>query len=162
MARVCSVGTRGLGRSRLPSRRDPPHASASEPDKGQLMSGTKRHIEGLGTVSVPVDDQDIALAFYVDTVGLSKLRDNPTSGGGRWIELASGGESVSISLESAALGTSRGVIGVGFHTLDAEATRAALRDAGVDADEILRWVGVPPRLAFRDPGGNAFAISQLQ
>jgi catechol 2,3-dioxygenase-like lactoylglutathione lyase family enzyme len=125
------------------------------------MTATKTHITGIRTVSVPVDDQDAALAFYVNTLGFTKLRDNPTPGGGRWIELAPGDHSVIVTLEPAAPGTTRGAIGIRFATEDAEAAHTALRDAGVDTDEILRWPGVPPMFAFRDPDGNAFSITEL-
>ena len=125
------------------------------------MSATKTHITGIRTVSVPVDDQDRALAFYVDTLGFTPLRDHPTPGGGRWIELAPGDDSVVITLEPAAPNVSRGAIGVRFTTEDAEAAYVALRDAGVDTDEILRWPGVPLMFAFRDPDGNAFSITEL-
>lgn len=124
------------------------------------MSATKTHITGIRTVSVPVDDQDRAVAFYVDVLGFTKLRDNPTPGGGRWIELAPGDESVVITLEPAAPGVSRGAIGIRFTTGDADAAHAALRDAGVDTEEILRWPGVPPMFAFRDPDGNAFSVTE--
>lgn len=125
------------------------------------MSATKTHITGVRTVSVLVDDQDTALTFYVETLGFTKLRDNPTPGGGRWIELAPGDESVIITLEPAPSDTPRGTIGIRFSTHDAEAAHAALRDAGVDTDEILRWPGVPPMFAFRDPDGNAFSVTEL-
>lgn len=125
------------------------------------MSPTKTHITGVRTVSIQVDDQDAALAFYVDVLGFTKLRDNPTPGGGRWIELAPGDQSVIVTLESAAPGVSRGPIGIRFSTDDAEAAHAALREAGVDTDEILRWPGVPPMFAFRDPDGNAFSVTEL-
>ncbi|TQJ51849.1 VOC family protein [Phycicoccus sp. SLBN-51] len=125
------------------------------------MSPTKTHITGVRTVSIQVDDQDAALAFYVDVLGFTKLRDNPTPGGGRWIELAPGDQSVILTLESAAPGVSRGPIGIRFSTDDAEAAHAALREAGVDTDEILRWPGVPPMFAFRDPDGNAFSVTEL-
>lgn len=125
------------------------------------MSGTKTHITGVRTVSVQVEDQDAALAFYVDILGFTKLRDNPTPAGGRWIELTPGDDSVIITLEPAPPGTSRGAIGIRFATEDAQAAHAALRDAGVDTDEILRWPGVPPMFAFRDPDGNAFSITEL-
>ena len=125
------------------------------------MSATKTHITGIRTVSVPVDDQDTALAFYVGTLGFTKLRDNPTPGGGRWIELAPGDDRVIITLEPAAPGASRGAIGIRFTTESADSAHAALLDAGVDTDEILRWPGVPPMFAFRDPDGNAFSITEL-
>ncbi|HEV7172273.1 VOC family protein [Pedococcus sp.] len=125
------------------------------------MSDTTTHITGIRTVSVPVEDQDAALAFYVDVLGFTKLRDNPTPGGGRWIELAPGEDRVVITLEPATPGVTRGPISIRFTTQDAEAAHAALRDAGVDTDEILSWPGVPPMFAFRDPDGNAFSITEL-
>ena len=36
---------------------------------------TKTHITGIRTVSIPVDDQEAALAFYVDTLGFALLRN---------------------------------------------------------------------------------------
>ncbi len=99
--------------------------------------------------------------FYVGTLGFTKLRDTPPPGGGPWIELAAGDDSVIVTLEPAIPRASRGPIGIRFSTQDAEAAHAALRDAGVDTDEILRWPGVPPMVAFRDPDANAFSITEL-
>jgi lactoylglutathione lyase len=125
------------------------------------MIATKTHITGVRAVSVSVADQDAALDFYVGTLGFTKLRDNPTPNGGRWIELAPGDENIIITLEPAAPDTSRGAISVRFSTDDAEAAHAALHTAGVDTDEILRWPGAPPMFAFRDPDGNVFSITEL-
>ena len=33
-----------------------------------------------------------------------------------------------------------------------------LRASGVDADEVLRWAGVPRMFAFRDQDGNGMEI----
>jgi len=124
------------------------------------MSATKTHITGIRTVSIPVDDQDAALRFYVDTLGFTTLRDNPTPNGGRWIELAPGTDDVIVTLEPAAPDVTRGAIGIRFTTDDAEAAHAELQTAGVDTDEILRWPGVPAMFAFRDPDGNALSITE--
>lgn len=124
------------------------------------MSATPTHITGIRTVSIPVDDQDAALRFYVATLGFTTLRDKPTPNGGRWIELAPGNDDVIVTLELAAPDLARGAIGIRFTTDDAEAARAQLRTAGVDTDEILRWPGVPAMFAFRDPDGNAFSITE--
>ena len=118
------------------------------------------HITGIRTVSIPVDDQDTALTFYVDTLGFTKLRDVPTPNGGRWIELAPGDSSVIVTLEPAAADVTRGAIGIRFTTDDADAAHASLRGAGVDTDEILRWPSAPAMFAFRDPDGNAFSITE--
>jgi catechol 2,3-dioxygenase-like lactoylglutathione lyase family enzyme len=124
------------------------------------MTPSGTHIIGVRTVSIPVNDQEAALRFYVDTLGFTKLRDNPTPGGGRWIELAPGSDTVVVTLEPAAPDQSRGAIGIRFITDDAEAARAELQAAGVDTDEILRWPGVPAMFAFRDPDGNTFSLTE--
>ena len=124
------------------------------------MTAASTHITGIRTVSIPVDDQDAALRFYTETLGFTVLRDNPTPNGGRWIELAPGGDNAVVTLEPAAPGLTRGAIGIRFTTDDAEAAHDALAGAGVDADEILRWPGVPAMFAFRDPDGNAFSITE--
>ena len=124
------------------------------------MSATTTHITGVRTVSIPVDNQDAALRFYVDTLGFTTLRDTPTPAGRRWIELAPGADDVIVTLEPAAPDVTRGAIGIRFTTNNAEAAHAALQAAGVDTDEILRWPGVPAMFAFRDPDGNAFSITE--
>jgi catechol 2,3-dioxygenase-like lactoylglutathione lyase family enzyme len=124
------------------------------------MTATLTHITGVRAISIPVNDQDAALRFYVDTLGFAVLRDNPTPNGGRWIELAPGEDNPVVTLEPAAADVTRGAIGIRFTTDDAEAAHAALAAAGVDTDEILRWPGVPAMFAFRDPDGNAFSITE--
>ena len=119
------------------------------------------HITGIRTVSIPVDDQERALPFYVDTLGFALLRDMPTPNGGRWIELAPVEGHVILTLEPARPDVSRGAIGIRFTTDDIEAAHRELAARGVDVDEILRWQGIPPMFAFRDPDGNAFSITAL-
>ena len=118
-------------------------------------------ITGVRAISIPVDDQDAALHFYVDTLAFSVVRDNPTPDGGRWIELVPGNDAETVvTLEVAAPNITRGAIGIRFTTADADAAHTALRSAGVDTDDILRWQGVPAMFAFRDPDGNAFSITE--
>jgi lactoylglutathione lyase len=119
---------------------------------------TAPHITGIRTVSIPVEDQEDALAWYTGTLGFRLLRDAPTPNG-RWIELAPGDASVIVTLEPARPGIIRGAIGIRFTSDDVEAAHAALASAGVAADDILRWPGVPPMFGFRDPDGNAFSIT---
>jgi catechol 2,3-dioxygenase-like lactoylglutathione lyase family enzyme len=123
------------------------------------MTAAKPVITGVRTVSVPVDDQEQALRFYLDTLGFTVLRDEPIPTG-RWIELAPGGDNVVVTLEQATADVTRGPITIRFTTDDAAAAHAALNAAGVDTDEILQWPGVPPMFAFRDPDGNAFSITE--
>jgi lactoylglutathione lyase len=120
---------------------------------------TNTHITGIRTVSIPVDSQDAALQFYVETLGFTLLRDAPTPNG-RWIELAPGDESIIVTLEPAAANVTRGSIGIRFTTDDIDAAHAALTDRDVEADEVLRWPGIPAMFAFRDPDGNAYSITE--
>jgi len=124
------------------------------------MTNTKTHITGVRTVSIPVEDQDAALRFYIDTLGFTKVRDDPTPSGGRWIELAPGTDTTIVTLEPAAPDQTRGAISIRFTSDDADAAHAELQAAGVDTDEILRWPEVPPMFAFRDPDGNTFSITE--
>ena|SRR2546430_1506920 len=124
------------------------------------MTATSTHITGVRAISIPVNHQESALRFYVDTLGFTVLRDNPTPNGGRWIELAPGDNNPVVTLEPGAPDVTRGAIGIRFTTDDAEAAHAALEAASVDTDEILRWPGVPAMFAFRDPDGNAFSITE--
>ena len=109
-------------------------------------------------MGVPVTDQDRALAFYV-ALGFETRLDVPMGEGRRWIEVAPAGAATSIALVPAHDGVPAGVeTGVRFISEDVDADHVALRWGGVDADEVLRWEGVPPMFAFRDPDGNGLEI----
>jgi lactoylglutathione lyase len=116
-------------------------------------------ITGVRTVGVPVRDQDQALDFYVGTLGFDKRLDVDMGGGRRWIEVAPSGAATSIALVRSHEGLPAGVeTGVRFVSPDADALHASMRASGVDADEVLRWEGVPPMFAFRDLDGNGMEI----
>jgi catechol 2,3-dioxygenase-like lactoylglutathione lyase family enzyme len=116
--------------------------------------GTTR-ITQIGTVIVPVADQERALEFYVGTLGFEKRLDAPF-GDGRWIEVAPPGAATSLALVPGP------GVEVSFATTDAAADHAALRERGVDADPELIRMGeyVPPMFTFRDPDGNRFRVVQ--
>jgi lactoylglutathione lyase len=116
-------------------------------------------ITGVRTVGVPVADQDRALKFYVETLGLEKRLDVPLGHGNRWIEVAPAGAATTIALVVAHEGVPAGVeTGIRFTTEHADALQAEMRAHGVDAGEMLRWEGVPPMFAFRDQDGNGLEI----
>jgi catechol 2,3-dioxygenase-like lactoylglutathione lyase family enzyme len=125
----------------------------------QTHTQTSAPITGMLTVGVPVVDQDRARAFYAETLGFETRLDVPAGNGSRWIELAPPGGGVSIALERAREGHPAGVeTGIRFTTADADVAHAVLRSRGVDADDVLRWPGVPPMFAFRDQDGNGLEI----
>jgi catechol 2,3-dioxygenase-like lactoylglutathione lyase family enzyme len=119
---------------------------------------TAPQITHIGTVIVPVADQDRALEFYVGTLGFETRIDAPFGPGQRWVEVAPPGAATSIALvprDSAPAG-----IEVSLATRSAESDHAELRARGVEADaELIRMgEGVPPMFTFRDPDGNRFRM----
>ncbi len=119
---------------------------------------TKTHITQVGTVGVPVADQDRALAFYLETLGFEKRLDVPYGEGERWVEVAPPGAATTIALVRAAAGTPSGIdTQVRLATKDADADHADLRARGVDVDaEVIRYP--VPMFVFRDPDGNRLRI----
>lgn len=111
------------------------------------------HITTVGSVAVPVTDQDRALEFYVGELGFEKRRDLPF-GDGRWIEVAPAGAATTIALVPEGIPA-----GIRLTTQDAGADHANLRARGVDADpEVMRMEIAPPMFALRDPDGNSLIL----
>ena len=50
--------------------------------------------------------------------------------------------------------------GIRLISRDADTAHAALIASGIDADQVLRWEGVPPMFAFRDQDGNGLEIAE--
>jgi lactoylglutathione lyase len=116
-------------------------------------------VDEVRTIGVPVTDQDKAITFYVETLGLAKRLDVPLGGGKRWIVVAPPRGTATIALVAAGTDLPAGVeTGIRLITHNVDADHAALRANGVDAGEILRWEGVPPMFAFRDQDGNGLEI----
>ena len=118
--------------------------------------GTTR-ITRIGTVILPVSDQDQALEFFVGTLGFETRMDGSFGDGQRWIEVAPPGAATTIALVPP--GASAG-IEVSFATDDAAVDHAAMLAARVEADAELIRMGeeVPPMFTFRDPDGNPFRV----
>jgi catechol 2,3-dioxygenase-like lactoylglutathione lyase family enzyme len=120
------------------------------------VSGTETHITRIGTVLVPVGNQDEALQLFTETLGFEVRIDGTFGGGERWIEVAPPGAETSIALVDSQ------ATEVSFATDDAEAAHAELRVRGVDVDDeiLLLGEGVPPMFTFRDPDGNRYRMVQ--
>jgi lactoylglutathione lyase len=122
----------------------------------------RTRIADVGAVAVPVSDQDRAVRFYADRLGFEVRLDVPTGGdGGRWVQVAPPGGRVRIALvhvgEEVRLGVDTGIT---LATADAESDHASLVRRGVDADEVLRWPGVPAMFIFRDQDGNQLKVME--
>jgi catechol 2,3-dioxygenase-like lactoylglutathione lyase family enzyme len=115
-------------------------------------------ISQVGTIGVPVNDQDRALAFYLEKLGFETRMDLPYGGGERWIEVAPAGAPTTIALVRSGEDNPPGVdTGVRLTTDDAAADHAALLAGGVDADpEIMQYP--VPMFTFRDPDGNRLIV----
>jgi len=115
-------------------------------------------ITAVGTVLVPVADQDQALQFWAG-LGFETRVDGAFNDGMRWLEVAPPGGATSLALIAAPGDVGRGTE-VSFATADAAADHSKLRAQGVDADEELIDMGeyVPPMFTFRDPDGNRFRV----
>jgi lactoylglutathione lyase len=127
-----------------------------------MTNQTKARIDGVRTVGIPVNDQNRALQFYVETLGFEKLMDAPLEQfGGRWIEVSPPRSTTTIALTPARESAPAGIdTGIRFTTQDAAALHAQLTGRGVPVDELLHWEGVPPMFDFRDPDGNVLYVSE--
>jgi catechol 2,3-dioxygenase-like lactoylglutathione lyase family enzyme len=124
---------------------------------------------------VLVHDQDTALAFYRDTLGL-EVRSDVRFGGLRWLTVGSPTQpeleiglmtpepdySRAEDIKAAVEVTAKGLIpGLIFATPDVDGTFEELRAKGVDVEQepIDQPYGVRD-CAFRDPSGNHLRFAQ--
>ena len=130
------------------------------------MTSTKTHVSKIGTVVIPVADQDREIEFYVEKLGFEKRADVPFGNGQRWVEVAPGDAVTTIALAPPPPGRSTGnrETGIGLQTEDIDAFHAELKAAGVDVDGEVSRMGdpVPPLLFLRDPEGNSLMVVETR
>ena len=126
------------------------------------MSQTKTRISQIGTVVIPVSDQDRAIAFYTESLGFEKRTDVPFGNGYRWVEVGPADAATTIAIVPPPPGKPTGNVetGIALNTDDVDAVHADLKARGVDVDEEVSRMGdpVPPMFWFRDPDGNSLLI----
>ncbi|ETK37034.1 VOC family protein [Microbispora sp. ATCC PTA-5024] len=117
------------------------------------------NITRIQLVSVPVSDQGRAKDFYVGTLGLDLVRDNPMGPDQRWVEVAPAGAQTAITLvtwfPSMPPGSSKGLV---LQTADLDGDIERLRRAGVvvEGPQEAPW----GRFAtFDDPDGNGIVLA---
>jgi catechol 2,3-dioxygenase-like lactoylglutathione lyase family enzyme len=137
---------------------------------------TNAHITQVGTVFVPVKDQDRALKFYTEKLGFEKIADAEYGGGLRWVEVAPAGSDDRVALVS----EREGEVSIdsrthcAFLTDDIDRVHKTLQERGVSVDNVVGRKGTsrpglfsfdvavfnsaPPQFSFRDPDGNRFLI----
>ena len=123
---------------------------------------TRVHITDIRTVAVPVSDQDRALEFYRDRLGLETRIDMPYGDGQRWLEVVPAGATTSIALVPSQETNPAGMdTGIRVTTEDAEADHATLQAMGVDVDpEVIQFP--VPMFTLRDPDRNTLYVVQRQ
>ncbi len=105
-------------------------------------------IRGIKFASIPVSDQDRALAFYTEKLGFRLVTDQPFSDEQRWIEMGIPGAETRVVLfrfgEAMKPG---GNMNVTFWADDVEATARELKSKGV------QFVMEPTRREMGNSGG---------
>ena len=126
------------------------------------MSTTATRISKVGTVVIPVAEQDKMIEFYVDALGFEKRADVPFGNGYRWVEVAPVGAETTIALAPPPEGVPAGntQTGIGLQTTEIDALHADLKERGVDVDAEVSRQGdpVPPLFWFRDPEANVLMV----
>jgi catechol 2,3-dioxygenase-like lactoylglutathione lyase family enzyme len=124
---------------------------------------TSTHITQVGTVIVPVSDQDAAIAFYTSKLGLELRSDVPFGNGDRWVEVAPAGAETTIAIVKPRPGEPTGVeTRIALSSSDIDADHAELKGRGVDVDDEVSRMGdpVPPMFFLRDQDGNKLFVVQ--
>ena len=134
-------------------------------------------LKQLTHVQVWVNDQDEALAFYTDKLGM-ELREDvtlPELGNFRWLSVGIPGEDISITLmaipgppvfEEATREQIRSLMAKGasgglfFKTDDAQATYEELKSRGVEFTQEPTEQPYGIDAGFRDSSGNHFRVAQ--
>jgi predicted enzyme related to lactoylglutathione lyase len=115
----------------------------------------------IAVVSIPVEDQAAAKAFYVDTLGFICLRDEAMGPDMRWIQLQpkTGGATVTLVTWFDAMPPG-GLQGLLIHVPDIDAEHARLAQLGVKVTPIEEqpWGRFT---ILSDPDGNGLIIAQL-
>jgi catechol 2,3-dioxygenase-like lactoylglutathione lyase family enzyme len=126
---------------------------------------TSTRITQVGTVIVPVADQDAAIAFYTGKLGFEKRLDVPFGNGDRWVEVAPAGAATTVAIVKPRPGEETGVeTRIALSSSDIDSDHADLKARGVDVDDEVSRMGdpVPPMFFFRDQDGNKLFVVQTR
>ena len=118
-------------------------------------------IKAVKFASIPVSDQDRALAFYTDELGFSVATDQPFDDRQRWIELRIPGADTRLVLftpdgQEDRIGT---FSNVAFWTDDVERTFSELSEKGVEFVQEPETADWGTSAIFNDPDGIVFVLS---
>ena len=92
-------------------------------------------ITDIGTVGIPVSDQDKAVEFFTGTLGFEKRLDARMGESFRWVTVAAPGASTPVALIA---GPDTGAdTGIRFLVPDAETEHATMRQRGIEVGDLL-------------------------
>ncbi|WP_308250123.1 VOC family protein [Sphaerisporangium fuscum] len=117
------------------------------------------NITKIQMLSLPVADQDRAKDFYVNTLGLELVRDNPMGPDQRWVEVAPAGSPTGITLvtwfPTMPPGSTKGLV-LQTGDIDGDVARLKERGVAVDGPQDAPW----GRFAtLDDPDGNGIVLA---
>ena len=106
-------------------------------------------ITDIGTVGIPVSDQDKAVEFFTGTLGFEKRLDARMGESFRWVTVAAPGASTSVAL--IARPDAGADTGIRFLVPDAETEHAAMRQRGIEVGDLLPVAGYPAHVRVQGP-----------
>jgi predicted enzyme related to lactoylglutathione lyase len=117
-------------------------------------------IRGVKFVSIPVTDQERALAFYTDVLGFRVLTDQPHDEKQRWIELRIPGADTRIVLFQFGDNLKPGgLMNLSLWSDDVEATAQNLKAKGVEFVMEPKQMPYGMVSAFKDLDGNVLGLN---
>ncbi|HEX3662174.1 MAG TPA: VOC family protein [Acidobacteriaceae bacterium] len=118
-------------------------------------------IRGIKFVGVPVRDQNAALQFWTEAVGMQVVTDQPFSDTQRWIELKFPGADTGIApfTPPGQEGRVGQFTSISFWCDDVFATADALKQRGVVFAKDPKKEHWGTSAIFKDPDGNLFVLS---
>jgi len=117
-------------------------------------------INGVKFVSIPVEDQDRALAFYTEVLGFRLLTDQPFNEKQRWLELGIPGADARIVLfQFGDTLKPGGYLNLSFWTDDVESTAQELKAKGVQFEMEPKRMHYGTISIFKDLDGNRLMLS---
>jgi catechol 2,3-dioxygenase-like lactoylglutathione lyase family enzyme len=128
-----------------------------------MTETTSTRITQVGTVIVPVSDQDAAIAFYTGKLGFETRIDVPFGNGDRWVDVAPAGADTTIAIVKPRPGEPTGIeTRIALSSSDIDSDHSELKALGVDVDDEVSHMGdpVPPMFFFRDQDGNKLFVVQ--
>jgi catechol 2,3-dioxygenase-like lactoylglutathione lyase family enzyme len=117
-------------------------------------------IRGVKLATIPVRDQDKAVAFYTEKLGFRIVTDQPFSEEQRWIELGIPGAETRLVLFKFDNSLQPGIqMNISFWTDDVEGTVRDLKAKGVKITKEPETADWGTAAAFQDVDGNSFLVS---